>query len=187
MKPAALLLVLVAGAAGAAPQAWQVDADASRIHWEVEHFGTSTQRGRFDRFTAVVALEPGAARGSVSVTVDTGSVSSGVPALDRVLRGGQMLATAAHPQAWFVAERIRFDADGRPRRLDGELTLRGTSRPFALEAERIDCAPDPAGGEVCGATYAGSLRRSDHGISFGLPFAADPVRLVVHLLLRRPG
>jgi polyisoprenoid-binding protein YceI len=186
VKPARLAgacaLALACGGAVAAPQTWRVDAAGSRIHWEVEHFGTSTQHGRFDRFDAAVTLDAAAGRGNVSVTVDTASVSSGVPVLDRVLRGGQMLAAADHPQAWFVADRITYDVAGRPRRLDGELTLRGTSRPLVLEAERVDCTPD---GAACGATYAATLRRSEHGISFGLPFAADRVRLVVHLLVRR--
>jgi polyisoprenoid-binding protein YceI len=179
---AAVVLVCAAAGATAAPQVWRVDAAGSRIHWEVEHFGTSTQRGRFERFDAAITLDAAAGRGSVSVTVDTSSVSSGVPVLDRVLRGGQMLATAEHPQAWFVAERIGFDADGRPRRLEGELTLRGTSRPLVLAAERIDCTAD---GATCGASFAGNLRRSEHGITFGLPFAGDGVRLIVHLLVRR--
>lgn len=182
LRRLALALALACGGAAAAPETWRVDPAGSRIHWEVEHFGTSTQRGRFDRFEAAVALDPAAGRGSVSVTVDAASVSSGVPVLDRVLRGAQMLAVSDHPQAWFVADRVAFDAEGRPRRIDGELTLRGTSRPLALTLERIACSAD---GSSCGATYAAELRRSEHGITFGLPFAADRVRLVVHLLVRR--
>lgn len=179
------LLAVVATGAGARP--WSIDPARTRVHWEVDHFGTSTVRGRFDRVSGSATLDPAAGRGEVSVTVDTASVVSGLAPFDRILRGELMLASAAHPQAWYVAGRVEFDADGRPRVLHGELTLRGTSRPLRLEATRVACRTTPEGGERCGADFTGELRRSDFGITHALPFAADRVRLVVHVAAARAG
>lgn len=181
MRTAAALLAIVATAASAAPEVWRLDPEQTRIHFEVQHFGTSTSRGRFDTIGGSVTLDRTAQRGDVSIVVDTASVSTGLAPFDAVLRSPQMLATGAYPQAWFVASKLRFDGE-RLVALDGEITLRGTSRPLSLRALRFACRIDPARGrEVCGGDFEGELRRSDFGITYGQPFAADRVRLVVQV------
>lgn len=181
MKCAAWWLAVATTAAPAAPEVWRLDAEQTRIHFEVQHFGTSTSRGRFDTIAGSIVLDRAAHRGEVSIEVDTRSVSTGLPPFDAALRGPYLLDAAAQPTAWFVAGRIVFDGD-RPVRLDGELTLRGTSRPLSLRALRFACRTDPARNrEVCGGDFEGELRRSDFGMHFGLPFVADRVRLVVQV------
>lgn len=185
MGRAALLVAaaFIAGAtpARAAPEIWRLDPDQTRVHFEVQHFGTSTSRGRFAAITGSITLDRAARRGDVSITVATASVSTGLAPFDSVLRGTDLLASAAHPQAWFVASRVGFDGD-RLVRLEGELTLRGTSRPLTLHALRFACRDDAVRGrEVCGGDFEGELRRSDFGMNFGLPFVADRVRLLVQV------
>lgn len=177
----AALLVVGATVAAAAPEVWRLDPDQTRVHFEVQHFGTSTSRGRFGAITGSITLDRAARRGEVSITVDTASVSTGLAPFDAVLRGNDLLASATFPQAWFVASRLGFDGD-RLARLDGEFTLRGISRPLSLRALRFACRDDAARGrEVCGGDFEGELRRSDFGMSYGLPFVADRVRLVVQV------
>lgn len=181
MRHAAWWLAVVTTAAAAAPEVWRLDAAQTRIHFEVQHFGTSTSRGRFDAIAGSVILDRTARRGEVSIVVDTGSVSTGLAPFDSALRGADLLDAAAQPQAWFVATRLGFDGD-RLARLDGELTLRGTSRPLSLRALRFACRDDASRGrEVCGGDFEGELRRSDFGMHFGLPFVADRVRLLVQV------
>jgi polyisoprenoid-binding protein YceI len=186
MGRAAALFVAAAFAAGASvaraePEVWRLDADQTRVHFEVQHFGTSTSRGRFGAITGSIALDRAARRGDVSITVATASVSTGLAPFDSVLRGSDLLASAEHPQAWFVASHLGFDGDQLVR-LDGEFTLRGISRPLTLHALRFACRDDAARGrEVCGGDFEGELRRSDFGMNFGLPFVADRVRLLVQV------
>jgi polyisoprenoid-binding protein YceI len=185
MGRAALLVAaaFIAGAtpARAAPEVWRLDPDQTRVHFEVQHFGTSTSRGRFAAITGSITLDRAARRGDVSIAVATASVSTGLAPFDSVLRGTDLLASSAHPQAWFVASRVGFDGD-RLVRLEGELTLRGTSRPLTLHALRFACRDDAVRGrEVCGGDFEGELRRSDFGMNFGLPFVADRVRLLVQV------
>ena len=164
--------------AAAQPQEWALDPDLTRVHWEVRHYDTSTVRGRFDRLTGRVLLDREARSVEVSITVDTASVSTGSPVFDRVLRRADMLATDEHPQAWFVARRMTFDGE-RVQALQGELTLRGTSRPLTITARHFGCRPAPDGAQTCGGDFEGTLRRSDFGVTYGLPFGADEVRLLV--------
>jgi polyisoprenoid-binding protein YceI len=179
------LLIAVAGctaaAAAAAPAIYRLDPQQTRVHFEVQHFGTSTSRGRFDTIDGVITLDRDARSGEVSIEVSTPSVDTGMKPFDSVLRRDDMLAALAHPKAYFVARQLQFDGD-RIGAVHGEFTLRGTSRPLTLRALRFACRPHPQlQREVCGGDFEAELRRSDFGMHFGLPWIADRVRLLIQV------
>jgi polyisoprenoid-binding protein YceI len=177
---APVFVLLACAAARAEPAVYRLDPLHTRVWWEVRHFGTSTQRGRFDAVPqASIRIDREAGVGHVSLSIETGSVSSGTAALDTMLRGANFLASASNPTAYFVASRVQFD-HGKVVALRGELTLRGVPRPFGLQATRFDCRSDPLlRREVCGGDFEGELLRSDYGSTFGLPFVGDKVRLLI--------
>ncbi len=179
MKTLLLLMAFAAGPAHADPVTYTIDAAHTQVHWETRHFGTSTHRGRFERVDGHIVLDRARGAGEVAISIPTASVSSGVPALDGVLRGAHFLASDAHPTAYFVSRQLRFDGD-RLVELHGEFTLRGVSRPLTLAARSFACRTDARlQREVCGGNFEASLLRSDFGSTFGLPFVADHVRLLV--------
>jgi polyisoprenoid-binding protein YceI len=157
------------------------------VYWEVLHFGTSTARGRFDDIDGHIAWQPGSGHGVVSISVGTGSVNTGVRPLDAVLRGSDYLHTREHPRAYFVARDLRT-SQGQLQALHGELTLRGRSWPLVLRATHFRCAPHPQQGrELCGGDFEAVFNRSDFGITEGLPFVGDRVRLLVQVEALREG
>ena len=129
----ALALCVAMGAIAQEAPHYSVDPGHTFIHWEVLHNGTSTTRGRFDRASGAIQLDAQAQQIDVSITIDTASVSTGLAAFDAVIRGKQMLASAEHPQAFFTARRARWEGNV-PREVQGEITLRGMSRPLTLRA-----------------------------------------------------
>lgn len=178
---AALAAAAFAPSADAEPVAYAVDPAHTRVHWEVRHFGTSTSRGRFGAVDASIVLDRAAGRGELSVAIGTTDVDSGVGPLDAMLRGASFLASDEHPKAYFVASQLVFDGN-RLAAARGEFTLRGVSRPLTLKALNFTCRDDAATGrELCGGDFEAEFRRSDHGITFGLPFVADTVRLVIQV------
>ncbi len=169
-----------AGAAGVGAN-FKLDPTHTFVHWQVLHMDTSTIRGRFARSSGTVQFDPKAHSIYVGIVIDTASVSSGVPVLDVLLRGREMLDVAAYPQAYFVASSARFEGEV-PRDVRGELTLRGVSQPLTLHALRWNCAFSPLfRREVCGGDFEATIDRSSFGITYGLPFVADRVRLVVQV------
>lgn len=172
-----------AGAVSAAPATYVLDAERSWVHFEVVHFGASTIRGRFGPAQGSVLLDRGAGRAEADVRVPTASVDTGVRPFDARLRRDDLLASAAHPEAYFVARQGRFEG-GRLVELRGEFTVRGTSQPLTLRALHFACRTD-AGGETCGGDFEAELLRSSIGATFGLPFVADRVRLLVQVEGRR--
>jgi len=164
--------------AAAAP--WTIDPTHTFVNFEVPLFGLSTQRGRFDRLQGSVEFDVAARRGRVEFVVETASVNSGAPVFDDALR--RLLDTPAHPQARFVAERLTFNGE-RVSGADGELTLRGRTRPLALKALRFDCYFNPLfRRQVCGGDFEATLRRSDWGLDDGGEIGlADSLRLLVQI------
>jgi polyisoprenoid-binding protein YceI len=160
---------------------WALDPTHTAVHWEVVHMGTSTIRGRFGGVIGNVRFDPKARQLEASISIDTATVSSGVPVLDALLKGKEMLAVEANPQAYFVAKIATFDGDV-PRELRGEFTLRGISQPLSLHATRWNCALNPLFRRtVCGGDFEAEFLRSSVGITHSLPFVADKVRLLIEV------
>ena len=176
-----LLLVaatLAAGSARAAPQTYQLDPTHSFVTWEVLHFGTSTIRGRLGPLNGQVTLDRAARQGRVQVVIELAQQSTGLPVLDARLKEPDMLDLKGNPQAFFVAERFDFDAQGQVSAVRGEFTLRGQGQPLTLTAQRFRCYTSPLfRREVCGGDFEGEFKRSSYGITHSLPFVADAVRL----------
>ncbi len=170
--------VAVGAAASAAPVNYRLDPTHSFVTFEVLHFATSTIRGRFGPLNGEVSLDREAKQGRVQVVVAMAQLSTGLGVLDARLREPDMLATEPHPQAYFVAERFDFDAQGQVSAVRGEFTLRGQSQPLTLRALRFRCYTSPLfRREVCGGDFEAEFLRSSFGITHSLPFVADAVRL----------
>lgn len=178
----ATVAATLAAPGGAMAHPYRLDPTHTGVHWEVLHMGTSTSRGRFDTLTGRAAYEPGRLL-EVDITVQTASVSTGIPVFDRVLRGSSLLAVEAHPQARFVSDGVRWAADGvSPQEISGQLTLKGQTRPLVLRMARWRCGNNPLfGREVCGGDFQASLSRSGFGLGFAGAMAEDTVQLRVQV------
>lgn len=175
------LVLALSRLAVAEPATYHLDPERSFVHFEVLHFGTSTIRGRFGPVAGAVVLDRVTQRGEVGLAIATASVDTGLGVFDARLRQDDLLASAAHPNAYFVASRFRFDGD-RLAEVRGEFTLRGISLPLSLHARLFGCRRDDARDtEVCGGDFETEIRRSEFGATFGLPVVADRIRLIVQV------
>ena len=184
MRAAVLLsfvALAVAGKADAAPMAYRLDPEATFAWFELLHFGTSTVRGRFGPLSGYVRMDPEAGSGEIGIEIATASVDTGMPVFDARIRKPDLLASDANPTAWFVARKWHFE-NGQPVEVRGEFTLRGVGQPLSLIADRFACHIDEQRQrEVCGGDFHAEFNRSEFGMTFGLPFVADKVRLVVQV------
>lgn len=183
MRSTALLHVALAfagatghGSSAAQAQSFDLDPAQSWVQFEVQHFGTSTLRGRFGPLRGEVDLDVAARRGKIGVTIDLNTLDTGFKPLDSRLKEADLLDITAQARAYFVAERFRFDGEQLVE-VRGEFTLRGVGVPLSLHAQRFSCLGGPAPARRCGGDFVGELRRSEFGATFGLPFVADRVQL----------
>jgi len=164
-----------------AQERYSLDPSHTIVSFAIRHHGVSWQRGLFTRSQGVAVLDP-AGGGRIEVTIDANSVMTGIDALDRMLRGPTFFNTALHPRIRFVSDSIRY-ADGKPVEATGQLTLLGVTRPVTLEIRDFTCTQHflrriP----LCGADVHTQIRRSDFGMTFGLPnLVGDEVRLAIQV------
>jgi len=172
----------------AAPQAahaqsitYRLDPNHTSVQWEVQHFRTSTLRGRFNDVQGSIKIDAQAGTGEISMVLNVATVSTGVPVLDATLRGEQFFDVKRYPQAFFVSRNIQFQG-GNPAHVYGELTLRDNSLPLTLRATHFNCYESPTIRQtVCGGDFEAELYRSAVGLGYGLPLVGDRVRLRIQV------
>jgi polyisoprenoid-binding protein YceI len=168
-----LLLGIVAAAIAAHTSAqaeqtrYVLDPDHTYPSFEADHFnGASVWRGKFNKTSGAVALDPQAGQGSVEVIVDMGSVNTGSQALDQELLTAQFFDTAKFPTAIYKSRQVIFE-NGAPKRVEGDLTLHGVTKPVTLEIRSFKCYDNPiVKKQVCGTDATATFDRADFGVDF---------------------
>src|SRR5262245_19478293 len=164
-----LIAATTAGAALAAPVTYEIDPRHSSPSFEADHFGgLSVWRGKFTGATGKVVLDREAKAGTVDVQIDTSTVQTGVPDLDKHLRTGEFLNVEKFPQATYKGKFTKFK-DGAPTEVQGDLTLNGVTKPVTLTIRSFRCMSHPMmkNSEVCGADAHGNINREDFGVGWG--------------------
>jgi polyisoprenoid-binding protein YceI len=161
---------------------YAIDPTHTFVTFEVTHFGTSTNRARFDKKEGMVQFDRAARSGRVEISIDMASVNSGVAPFDGHLRSKDILNVSEHPTAKFVGDKFSFAGD-QVTAVAGTLTMMGKTHPVTLKANRFNCYLNPMfKREVCGGDFETVIRRSQWGVNYGLPAVApDDVRLLVQV------
>jgi len=176
LKTAAALAAL--STAAATPLAAEVTYELDPAHtfpsFEADHLGgLSVWRGKFNSSHGTVRMDREAGSGRLEVVVEIASIDYGLEAMNDKARGPELFDAARWPQARYSGRLADF-VDGRPTRVDGELTLRGITRPLALEIRSFKCMPHPLHRrELCGADAVATFRRDDFGMDAGKDYGFD--------------
>ena len=128
-----------------------------------------------------IVLDADSHSGSIDFAVDASSVDTGWSVRDNFIRSENMFDAVRFPTVRFRSKQLTFN-DARLVGASGELTLHNVTRPIAVKVERLECGPEPGSGrQGCGVAVVSSIKRSDFGMSFGLPFVGDNIDLSFHL------
>ena len=160
---------------------YAIDPTHTFVTWEALHFGTSTNRGRFDKKEGRVEIDRAAKTGAVDITIDMASITTGVAPFDGHLKSKDFFDVATHPTARFQASGFSFDGT-KVTAVKGTLTMLGKTQPVELKANRFNCYDNPMlKREVCGGDFEATIQRSLWGSTYGLPGIPDNVRLLVQV------
>jgi polyisoprenoid-binding protein YceI len=167
---------------------WTVDKVHSTVGFAVKHMVVSTFRSQFDSYDATLtAAEDGTLR--LEGSVDAGSLALKDENLAAHLAAPDFFDTERYPQITFSSTLVR--AEGNELIVDGELTIKGHSRP--IEARGTITEPAVTFGDVekIGIELEAIVDRTEYGLSWNAPlpkggFAlANDVKLIVNLELAR--
>jgi polyisoprenoid-binding protein YceI len=179
MKRSALLAVALAVSAPAfaTPETFVIDNNHTFPSFSYSHFGYTVQTSRFNRTSGKVVLDRAARTGSVDVLIDTQSVDTGSPLFNEHIQGPDFLDTARFPTASFRSTAVTFDGD-RPVSIDGNLTLKGVTRPVTLKVTGYQLMPHPmAKKDAIGANATASVKRTDYNAGKYAPYVGDDVTI----------
>jgi len=178
---AAALLAGFGAGAQAQTATYTIDPTHTFVTWEALHFGTSTNRGRFDKKEGKIEIDRTAKTGKVDITIDMASISTGVAPFDNHLKSKDFFDVATHPTARFQATGISFDG-AKVTAVKGTLTMFGKTQPVELKATRFNCYENPFfKREACGGDFETTIQRSQWGSTYGLPGIPDNVRLLIQV------
>lgn len=168
---AVIALGTLTSVAGAAPTTYNIDPRHTFPSFEADHFGgISVWRGKFTKTSGTVVVDREAKTGSVDVTIDLASVSTGATDLDDHLKKADFLEVDKNPTATYKGKLVKFK-DGAPTEVEGELTLHGVTKPVKLTVNSFKCMQHPfQKKEFCGADASGTINREDFGIAWGKQF-----------------
>lgn len=172
-------IALMAWAPGAAADTYAIDAMHSMPSFAYKHLDLSMFRGRFDKISGVIQLDPAAHSGTADVTIEVASVSTGVPMLDNFLTSSRFFDAAKFPNITFKSHIFKFSGD-KLASVSGDLTMHGTAKPVTLDVVFFAChqhqlLKTPA----CGADARATIKRSDFELGLFIPNDADEVTLEI--------
>lgn len=157
--------VLVLAAPGlAVADTYLVDPHHTYPSLEFSHMGISTWRGKFNKTSGTIVLDGKAKTGSADIAVDPASIDFGHDKMNEHALGPDWLHTEKYPEMTYKGA-IKYRGDV-PASIDGQLTLRGVTKPLSLKINSFKCIEHPMlKKQVCGADAEGVLHRADYGMT----------------------
>jgi polyisoprenoid-binding protein YceI len=176
-------LALAAPLAVAQTSTWSIDKAHSEIDFTVRHMSVSNVHGRFAITEGKILFnDADATKSTVSVTIDTTSVDTGVAQRDNDLKSDHFFDVANFPTATFVSTNVA--KNGSNLTVIGNLTLHGVTRPVVLNVEGPS-APVPGMDHKPHSGYSATttVKRTDFGIGPKYPAAVlgDDIKLEIEL------
>jgi polyisoprenoid-binding protein YceI len=170
----------VAGTAAA----WKVDPVHSAVVFKIRHADISWFYGTFAVKQGSLTFDPAnAADGSVEVSIDPASVATGNTSRDEHLRGPDFFDAKQFPVIVFAGKKLEAAGDGIA--IEGELTLRGVTKPLKVTVTKT--GEGEFRGPRVGYETTFTIKRSDFGLDYGVAKnqLGDEVTLIVSLQLVR--
>ena len=156
---------------------WAIDPVHSEVSFVVRHMMVSKVRGRFDKFDGTIVTAEDPLQSSVTAKVDLTSINTGQEQRDAHIRSADFFEVEKYPEMIFVSTGIKQGEEGFI--LEGDLTLKGITRPVAFNLEVNGIGPDAYGGTRIGFSAETQIGRSDFGVNFNGPIPGVPGGAVV--------
>jgi polyisoprenoid-binding protein YceI len=148
---------------------WVIDPGHSSIAFESRHATITRMRGRFRAFRGDIVIAQRPADSSVDVVIEAASIDTVNAAADDALRGEHFLHVVEHPELRFRSTRVTHTGGSRWL-VDGDLTIRGITRPVRLDATFEGAVAMPGDRPprlgFCARTV---FDRRDYGIELNFP------------------
>lgn len=142
-----------------------IDKTHSQVSFKVKHMMISNVQGTFEEYDADIEFDPKTMQfTALSAEMETKSVDTGIEKRDNHLRSADFFDAKKNPTITF--EMKSYKGDKEEGKMDGNLTIRGISKPVTLDVEIGGLIKDPAGVQRLGFVLEGKIKRKDFGLKW---------------------
>jgi len=182
------------------PGAYEMDLSHASLNFRINHLGLSRYTARFTRMRGALTFDPARPEAqTVTAVIEAKSLQTNFPdpaKLDFDAKVQQEFLDAdKFPNITFKSTKVELTGP-RAAKVYGDLTLHGVTRPVTLEATYNGGYPaggfDPMGSRI-GFSAHGVIRRSEFGITYGLPApgttmgVGDEIDVAIEAEFTQPG
>ncbi|MBA3309556.1 MAG: YceI family protein [Nocardioidaceae bacterium] len=146
------------------------DPDHSSFQFAVSHM-VGTFRASFDDVDARVIVDDRGIRFEGAARVESVSITTPPELREHVVNGAEFFDAKNHPQITFHAEDAQLDDDGRLNG-EGELTIRGVTRPVTATGTYRGPVENPYGQTVAAVELTTTVDRRDWGMDWQMAMPA---------------
>ena len=159
---------------------YTIDPTHTYPNFKISHLGFSTMHGRFGKTSGSIRMDRNKGTGEVKVVIDAASIDTGMRKRDDHLRSPDFFNVMEFPEITFTSTSVTYRGEGAT--VTGDLTIKGVTRSVTLEVPRINCGTHPFNKkQVCGFDATTRFKRSDFGMTYGLPGIGDEVSLEIEV------
>jgi polyisoprenoid-binding protein YceI len=167
----ALSAASFAAPAAAPAGTYKIDPAHSGAFFEIGHMGgISRFMGRFRDISGDLVVDA-PEKSKINVAIKTDSVDSNFEALDKHLKSPDFFNAVQFPTLSFVSTGVKLDGNGEGT-VAGNLTLHGVTKPVTFKLRQIGAGKGMKGEQRVGYVANGTIKRSDFGMTYGVPGAA---------------
>jgi polyisoprenoid-binding protein YceI len=158
---------------------WQLDPVHSRVGFAVKYM-VGTFRGSFSPVEATLVVDPDGAAG-LTGSARAENVKVQEPNLVAHLLTPDFFDAERSPELRFRSTDVRTEGDRVT--VDGELEIKGVTRPVTLAGEVGGQITDPYGRERIGITLGGQIDRTEFGMNWNNPLPSGKSALANEVAL----
>jgi polyisoprenoid-binding protein YceI len=148
---------------------WEIDPSHQSFEFIARHLMAKV-RGRFPAASGVATVAERPEDSTLEIEIDASSIDTQDENRDAHLRSGDFFGVEEHPTISFRSTGVRPAAGETHWQVDGDLTIRGVTRPVTVEVEFLGAQVDPWGNRRIG--FSGVVPEVDReawGLTWNTP------------------
>jgi polyisoprenoid-binding protein YceI len=154
---------------------WVIDATHSKVQFKVKHLMISNVLGSFRAFEGTVSTTGSDfSTAAIAFKIKTDSVDTEMKDRDAHLKSADFFDVEKFPEITFQSSAMK-DLGDDMFQLEGQLTIKGVSKPVALTVEYGGLMTDPWGNVKAGFSLSGKINRKDWGLNWNAALEAGGV------------
>ena len=150
-----------------APGTYVLDAAHKRVGFVARHLMVSKVRGQFTEATATITIAEDPLQSSVTASIVASSISTGQPDRDNHLKSGDFFESEKYPTLEYRSTGMKSHK-GNEFVLNGELTIKGITKPVELVVEFEGAGRSPYGQDVFGFSATTEIEREDWDLTWNV-------------------